>query len=362
MNRKLTMLILGAAVVIAVAIVIQSSRRPVSTNEVNLLCWVGYEEPEFVTDFEKETGVRVNAKTFVGGDQMYSLLSQSSGEYDVVVMDPEYIAKLQQDKKLSILHKMDYSFADYFDYFKQFPLATIDENLYGVVVRYGSCGLIYNSDHITDSEANSYEILFSERLKGKVGIWDWYLPSMGCFSRAVGNEKPYNITDDALQKVEDFLDRLRPQVAAIYPTPAEMTNALANGDVWIVPCVGEWISVGLQKDGLPISWSVPKEGGVMWVETLGIPVAAPNPENAVKLIQWMQKPEVQAKLTQRKAYQSHAVNRKAYDFLSNREKELLRVKDESDASDLIRRLSVRYLPQQQTEEKWQEIWEEFKSQ
>jgi spermidine/putrescine transport system substrate-binding protein len=327
---------------------------------VNLLCWVGYEEPEFISDFEKETGIRVNTKTFIGGDQMYSLLSQSTGEYDVVVMDPEYISKLHRDKKITVLNRQDYNFRDYFPYFADFPLATIDGQLYGVVVRYGSGGLLYNSDHITADEASSYDIIFDPRLKGKVGIWDWYLPCMGCFSRAVGNNEPYDIDDVELQKVKDFLARLRPQVAAIYPTPAEMTNALANGDVWIVPCVGEWISVGLQKNGVPVSWSVPKEGGVMWVETLGIPVGAPNSQNAVKLIQWMQKPEVQAKLTQRKAYQSHAVNRKAYDLLSAKEKDFLRVQNEADATSLISRLSVRYLPKRQSEKEWQTIWEEFK--
>ncbi len=362
MNKKLVGLVVVALAAMVAGIAIWSGRTPPGSKEVNLLCWVGYEEPEFISDFEEESGIRVNTKTFIGGDQMYSLLSQSSGEYDVVVMDPEYISKLHGAGKLLPLNRQDYEFDDYFKFFADFPLATIDESLYGVVVRFGSCGLIYNNEQITAEEASSYDIIFDPRLKGKVGIWDWYLPCMGCFSRAVGNEDPYDISGAELQKVKDFLDRLRPQVAAIYPTPAEMTNALANGDVWIVPGVGEWISVGLQKDGLPVSWSVPSEGGVMWVETLGIPVGAPNQGNAVKLIQWMQRPETQAKLTQRKAYQSHAVNRKAYDFLSQKEKDLLRVKNETEANELISRLSVRELPVQQSEKEWQEIWEEFKSQ
>lgn len=330
--------------------------------EVNVLCWVGYDEAEIVADFMLDTGIRMKTTTFIGGDQMFTKLSQSKGEYDVVVMDPEYISKLHKIGKLQQLNKSDYDFNDTFQFFADFPLATINGELYGVVVRFGSCGLIYNHEKISAEEASSYEVLFNPKYKGKIGIWDWYLPSMGCMSRSVGNEMPYDVNEAQFARIQEQLNRLRPQVGAFYPSPAEMTNALANRDTWIVPAVGEWISIGLRRDGLPISFSIPKEGGVMWVETLGIPVDAPNREHAVKLIQWLQKPKAQAKMTQRKAYQSYAVNRKAYDELSSREKELLGVRNELNANSIISRLSVRSLPVQQTDDAWMKTWQRFKSQ
>lgn len=340
----------------------ESKQDDSGSRELSLLCWVGYEEREVVSLFEKEFNATIKYKTFVGADQMYAILSQSDGVYDVAVVDPEYIGKLQAINKLVVLEEQDYDFSDYFPQFQDFELARIDGKLYAVVIRFGSCGLVYDTRHVSEEDASSYSILFDERLKGRVGIWDWYLPSMGCISRSLGNKEPYNISDLQLKGLEQRLTALRGQVSAIYPTPAEMTNALANGQVWVVPAIGEWVAASLQMDGLPIGWSVPDEGGVMWVDSLTIPTDAPNPELAKKYIRWMQRPKIQALLTQRRAYQSNVPNAKAYLLLTKEEKAALRVKSADDVSKLLSRLAVRSLPVQQSEAKWQSIWEAFKNQ
>ena len=328
---------------------------------LNLLSWVGYEEPDFIGVFEKKYGVKVNYKTYVGGDQMFALLSQSKGQYDVSVVDPEYISKLQTIGKLAELNPNDFNFSDYYLYFKDFELARIGGKLYAVVIQFGSNGLVYNTDHVTADEANSYNILFHDKVKGRVGIWDWYVPSMGVISRAVGNGDAYNLTKDQFQKLKSGLRALRPHVRAIFATPPEMISSLANGETWIVPAAGEWVAGILQAQGKPIEWSVPKEGGIMWTETLVVAKDAPHPELAKKFIQWAQTPEAQALLTQRKAYKSNVPNRMAYALLSEAQRVQLHAATDADVLNLISRLSIRRLPQKQEEKVWQSAWEEFKA-
>jgi spermidine/putrescine transport system substrate-binding protein len=311
--------------------------------------------------FEKTFNVKVNYKTFVGGDQMFALLTQSRAQYDAVVVDPEYVEKLHAAGRLSELTPTDYRFDDYFQPFQRFPLCWINGKLQAILIRFGSNGLVYNTNHVTAEEAKSYKILWSEKVKNRVGIWDWYVPSMGVISRFLGNQEPYAINDEQFRTLKQRMMELRPQVKAIHPKPPEMIAALGNEETWIVPGIGEWIAAILKQQGKPIDWTVPDEGGIMWVETLVIPNDAPHPEVAKQFIQWMQTPKAQALLTQREAYQSNVPNKKAYDILTAAQKDTLKVHNEQEALELINKLSVRRLPVNQPEKQWQDAWQEFKS-
>jgi len=113
--------------------------------------------------FEKKYNAKVNAKTFNSGDTMFSLLTQSHGQYDVVVVDPEYIVKLHAAGRLAELNPADYNFADYFEPFQKFPLCWIDSKLYAVVIRFGSNGLVYNTERLTAADVKSYKILWTRK-------------------------------------------------------------------------------------------------------------------------------------------------------------------------------------------------------
>lgn len=351
----------AALVAVVVVLAIIWARRPLPQQELNLLAWTGYEERAMIEPFEKKFNVKVNYKTFVGGDQMFALFTQSRGTYDVVVVDPEYIEKLHAAGRLSELNPADYEVQDYFEPFERFRLCWIDGKLYAVLVRWGSNGLVYNTSHLSPEDVKSYKVLWDPKVKGKVGIWDWYLPSMGVLSKALGNAEPYKVSDEQFSMLKKRLMELRPQVAAIHPTPPEMLAGLANEQTWIVPAAGEWVASILQQQGKPIDWAVPDEGGVMWIETLVIPNDAPHPDIAKQYIQWMQTPEAQALLTQREAYSSNVPNKKAYDLLTQKQKDTLKVHNEEEALTLVRKLSVRRLPVDQPERVWQEAWQEFKA-
>lgn len=358
--------VLGALVILLVMggwLVYYFTRSSVvPKRQLNLLAWVGYEEREMLDVFEKKYNLKVNYKTFVGGDQMFALFTQSRGTYDVVVVDPEYIEKLHGARRLAELNPEDYNFNGYFEPLKKFPLTWIDGKLYAVLVRFGANGLVYNTKYLTPEDIKSYKILWDEKVKGKVGIWDWYLPSMGTLSRAMGNQEPYRITDEQFAVLKQRLMELRSQVAAIHSTPPEMLAALANEQTWIVPAGGEWVAAILQQQGKPVDWTVPEEGGVMWIETLVIANDAPHPDMAKLYIQWMQTPEAQALLTQREAYNSNVPNKKAYELLTPQQRDILKVHNEQEGLALINKLSIRRLPINQPEKVWQDAWQEFKAQ
>lgn len=328
---------------------------------LNLLCWTGYEERSLLDVFEKKYNIKVNAKTFVGADAMFSLLTQTTATYDVVVVDPEYIKKLHAAGRLAELNPADYDFTGYLDELKEFPLCYVNGNMYAILVEYGSNGLVYNTKYLKNEDVQTYEILWSRKVEDRVGIWDWYLPSMGVISISLGHEDPYNISDQQFQAILDRLKSLRPQVRAIHSSPTEMISALANEETWIVPAGGEWVAAFLQQQGKPIDWIVPEEGGIMWMDALCIVNDASHPDAAKTYIRWMMTPEAQALLSQKQAYQSNVPNMMAYNLLTKKQKDMLKVHNDQEALALVNRLHVRSLPINQPEKEWQDAWEEFKA-
>lgn len=372
MKKVLTIGAVCAALAIVIVLVMRMSpeqkpgpAEPKLEGEVRVLAWVGYDEAEIVKPFEEEFGIRVRTETFVGGDKMFAKLSQSPDAFDVVVIDPEYIEKLHKVNLLTPLDPSDFAFDDYIEPLKKFPLCWIDGKLYSVLVRYGINALVYNTEKLTREEVSSYEVLWSPKVKGKVAIWDWYLPNMGLISLMEGFSPPYSLDEQQFSKVDARLQSLRPQVKAVLGSFSDINAALARGDVWVVPAHGEHTAAVLAEEGHPIDWVIPKEGGIMWIETLGIPPQAKNRAAAIEYIKYMQRPETQAKLTWRRAYRSNIPSAKAIALLSTQQQDALKVHNADEGAALVNAVQVRRLPEDKagasTEKMWQASWSRFKA-
>ncbi len=346
----------------------QDNPKKEPVQELRILAWVGYDEDSIVKPFEAESNIKLKVETFIGGDKMFAKLTQNPNAYDVVVIDPEYISKLHNADLLSELNPSDYDFSDYIEPLKDFPLTTIDGKLYSVLIRFGVNAIVYNTEKITKEEASSYNILWDPKVKGRVGIWDWYLPNMGVLSLAknLNRSNPYELTDEQLKALANSMDKLKPQVKAVMGSFSDVNAAFTRGDIWIAPGLGEHTASILAEQGNPIDWVVPKEGGVMWIETLGITKSAKNKEAALKYIKYMQRPDVQAKLTWRDAYRSNIPSVKGIEMLSKDKQDFLKVHNQEEATNLVNSINVRLLPTNQAnqsrEKEWQDIWQKFKIQ
>ncbi len=329
---------------------------------LHVLAWVGYEEDDFVSAFTEDTGIPVKVRTAAGGDAVMAIFTAQPEEFDVVILDPEYIQKLAPAGRICELDPDSFSWEGYPEEVRKHPALRVSGSLYGIPLRFGSNGLVFNTNHISMEEARSYEILWSDKVKGRIGIWDWYLPSMGVISLLADNrETPYRLSETEFQNVVERLRTLRPHIRSIHSSPRDMLTALAAGDTWIVPAGGEWVAGLLRADGHPIDWTVPREGGIMWMETALIPIKAKQTELAEKYIRWIQSPRGQALLATRRAYYGAPCNLEAIPLLSTEVQDVLHIHSEKELLELFRKLCTRELPQNQEPKVWQEMWERFKS-
>jgi spermidine/putrescine transport system substrate-binding protein len=334
---------------------------------LNYLSWPGNADPYLVSAFEKANGVKIRIKEYVGGDQMMAILNQSPpGTFDVVLADAEYMNLLHKADFLEALDPADYPLKDYWPEFQKFPLHWFDNKLYGVMTDFGYLGLSYNTKMFSPKEVASYNALWSEKAKGKVGMFDWYLPAMGTVSLNNGNRPPFDVDAARFDAVKKKLFSLKPQLSGFY-TIADIFSSLTNGRALLVPGIGEWITLGLRTNGVPVDTIIPEEGGLQWTESLSIVKGTPKRDLARKFIQFTTSPEGQV-LQATKADNKKSIPSMAGWKLLNqklpKEAEILRmtltgpnVMDEYKA----KKIALRQLPSKQSIETWNDAWSEFKS-
>lgn len=353
----------GAAVL---ATPMLSRRAFAAPTELTMLAWYGHAEPDVVSEFEAENNVKFVPKYYSGGDNMMGLISQSPpGTFDVILSDAEYVQGLNDAGYVEELDPKDYSFDDYFPEFQKFPGNWKDDKLFSVVTRFGFLGVAYNTDALTEKDVDSYNVYWDEKLKGKVGHYDWHLPNLGQMSLLTGNAKPYDIDEAAWKAVKDKTMSLRPNVGGFFDYGGTFAS-LKNGQMLAMAGIGDWITGVLQKNGAKVASHIPQEGGLQWSECFCIGKGSQKADLAKKWIQYITSAKGQVKSAEMAAYPALIPNQKGWDLLNQVDpaeaKRQGMTKDPGNAIDMIRsgRIKFREWPVQQTLDVWNDFWSEYK--
>jgi spermidine/putrescine transport system substrate-binding protein len=337
---------------------------------INMLAWYGHAEPDIVAEFEAEDNVKFVPKYYAGGDNMLALISKSPpGTYDLILSDAEFV---QQLNAAGYIEKMDaslYPFDDFYPEFQKFPGHWTDDTLWSVMVRYGLLGVSYNTDALTREEAMSYNAFWNPKVTGKVGHFDWHLPSLGQMSLLNGNTSPspWDIDEAAWQAVREKTLSLKPQVGGYFDYGGTFSS-LKNGEMLAMVGIGDWITGVLAKDGAKVDSVIPEEGGIQWTESYSIGVGSTKHEIIKKFITYMLGPKGQVKSIQMAAYPGLSPTRSGWKAIQEANP------DEAKRSGLIEgadndpiklyregRIFYRDTPKQQTLEDWNDFWSEYKS-
>ena len=292
-----------------------SSPAPASSARVlNLYIWSDYLAPSTLADFEKETGIKVNAAYYDSNETLETKLLAGSSGYDVVVPTASYFERqikagvyLTLDKsKLPNLKNMDPQLMA--------RVAMHDPgNAHGVIYMWGTNGIGYNEKMVRqampDAPLDSWRLVFDPAVASKVakcGIS--VLDSPAEMMRAVLNylgKDPNSQKPEDVAAVEATLLKIRPFIRNI--NSSEYIEALANGDLCVA--VGYNGDVLQARDraheankGIDIKYVVPREGSILWFDMLAIPKDAPHPQSAYAYINYIMEPKVIADISNFKRY------------------------------------------------------------
>jgi putrescine transport system substrate-binding protein len=283
---------------------------------LNIYNWSDYIADDTIANFEKETGIKVRYDVFDSNEILHAKLVAGKTGYDIVVPS-SYWAKIQADGGL--LRKLDKAQLPNLknmDPIVQAQLAAMDPgNQYLVNWLWGYTTVGINVDKVkaalgsTPMPENAWDLVFKPEYISKlkscgVSFLDsptdiipaalWYL-GKPAFSR--------NQADFA--NVGPLLKAIRPSVTLF--SSSGYINDMASGSICVALGWSGDINIAKQraidgKTGQKIEALIPSTGGVLFFDTMAIPSDAPHPNNALKWINYIAKPEVAASLTNKVFY------------------------------------------------------------
>ena len=347
------------------------SRKARAADRLRVLTWPGYEEKGVIQEFEDTHGVKVDFKTYIGGEQMLQFFNKTPrGTYDNVLVDAEYVRKLAAIDAIEAYNPGDVpELANYHPKFTDMHQVQADGGkVRGTPTRFSFYAISYNSDHMSFEESQDWNSLFLPKFTGRIGIFDWYLPNMGNASLAVhpNKENPYDLSDAQLGAVRDWLLKLRHQVNMFGSSSQPIVQAMINGDV-AAAMIGD-LDLDLKLAGYAnFESTIPKQGGIRWQEVATMCKQSENKELALEWIKYMTQAHVQATLAYTKAFKARDPNLKIAEHWDEEQNRLMGYYPDPDNSSqmwvetLIDRSIGRDLPVQQEEKDWIDIFNEFKT-
>jgi len=321
--------------------------------DLNALIWCDHADPALLQPFEEANGIKVNVKEFEGTGAGLALVEQSQpGDWDVMVIDSIDVPRGVDRGLFEPLPEDQLPFADLFAEVKMDGQTVIDGKRYAITEKFGYNTIGFNKDKVDVADMQSLAALTDPKYKGRIAIYDYYLPVMGMAALAIG-KKTSQLTEEDLPALKDVLLRMKANAKLVGEVVASQT-ALATGEVDILVGGGEWVTAGLAKENPALDFSIPKEGAVLWSQSLAMFADSKNKEMALKFIQYVLSPEGQARLATSSCYWGMPANTKA--ALTDDEKKTLRFDEQGS---FLARAQPYPAPDSDLDKKMQDVWTEM---
>ena len=253
-----------------------------SNGEVNVYNWGEYIDMSVLEDFEAQTGIKVNYKTFDSNETMYSMLSGGGTNYDVIIPSDYMIARLIDEDMLEPLN-FD-NIPNFSDIDPELKNPEYDpENLYSVPYMWGLMGVIYDTTMVDEADTGSWDLLWNEKYANNIIMIDNSRDAIGIALKYLGYS--YNTTDAAqITEAVDLLIEQKPILQGY--AMDEIFGKLEGKNAAIgTYYYGDFLT--MQENNPDLDFYLPEEGTNIYVDAMCIPKGAPNKDNAEAFINFM---------------------------------------------------------------------------
>ncbi|MEA4894255.1 MAG: spermidine/putrescine ABC transporter substrate-binding protein [Oscillospiraceae bacterium] len=251
-----------------------------SKGVVNVYNWGEYIDTDLIKQFENETGIEVNYKTYESNEQMYSVLKQGGVSYDVVIPSDYMVSRLIDE---DMLEPLDFSKLPNYSLIEDSlkNMSYDPENKYSVPYMWGTMGIIY--DPTVVGEVDSWSALFDEKNSGNILMFDNSRDSMAIALKYLGYSM--NTTDETeLNKAYELLKQQKPILQGYVMD--QIFDKLESGEAAIGPYyAGDYLT--MHEENPNLKFCIPKEGSNVFVDAMCILKNAENKDNAEAFINFM---------------------------------------------------------------------------
>jgi len=350
MTNTFTRRLFGASLA---AMALMGSYATASAADLNALVWCDHADPNLLKPFEDANGIKVNVKEFEGTGAGLALVEQSQpGDWDVMVIDTVDVRRGVERGLFDPLPEDKLPIADIFPEVLMDQHSKIDGQRYGITEKFGYNTIGFNKSKVDAADMDTLGVLTNEKYKGRIAVYDYYLPVMGLAAMAIG-KKTAELTEADLPAIKDVLLKMKANAKAVTDVVASQT-ALATGEADILIGGGEWVTAGIAKENPDLDFSIPEEGAVLWSQSLAMFKDSKNKDAALKFIQYILSPEGQARLATSSCYWGMPASTKA--ALDDSQKKILRFAEQPD---FLKRAQGYPAPSEELDKKMQDLWTEM---
>lgn len=247
-------------------------------NELLVLEWSGYEDPNFWIDFQEASPDTDVQFEFGDTDANILALMEGGSEADIFHFytgwQQFYVdAGLVQEIDTSKLENWDKVPVEYQE------LGQVDGKQYFVPWDWGFTSILYNTEEV--DEVTSWDVLFDERYAGHISMWNDG-PAAVTVSSYIHGYDETAITDEQLAAIEEEWKAQKPLNAFYWS--GEYTELCPGGgpldpQIWVAYAWQGCYATSLAA-GAPVAYANPEEGRNSWVGLYGISATSDSPELA----------------------------------------------------------------------------------
>jgi spermidine/putrescine transport system substrate-binding protein len=267
----------------------------VAKQELNLYIWSEYLEPDLVAAFEAKYDCKVIESNYENCEEMVAKL-QAGGisQYDLVVPSDYIVPSMIE---LGLLDKLDHSkLSNLKNLTETFTSPSFDPgNQYSAAYQWGTVGLIYSKAAFT-TPVDSWSVLFEAASNTRFSLFDAEREMTGVALRYLGYS--VNTTDKKqLLQAADLIIKTKknPAYAGFDANVGGITKVKAKA-LAASMCYSGDAFAAIDEDET-LGYSIPKEGTVVWCDSLCIPAKAPNKELAYQFINFILDAKIGAQLS-----------------------------------------------------------------
>lgn len=262
-------------------------------NSVNIYNWSNYISSEVLKEFTRETGIKVNYTTYDSNETLYAKLKANPHTgYDVIVPSTYFVDRMRQQGMLQALDKSRLS------NFKNLNPALLNKpydpgNQYSIPYFWTATGIVVNAGIHPPSQFQYWADFWNPAWHNQLLLLDdvHEVFSMALLALAYS---PNDTDPEHIRRAYLRLKQLMPNVR------------LLNNDGVKSLYIDEDLSVGMAWNGdiyqaseenPALRFIYPKEGFVVSIDSMAIPIGASHLNNAYIFINFILRPDIAKKIS-----------------------------------------------------------------
>lgn len=258
--------------------------------QLNIFTWAGYVSDDIRTGFEEEFGVDVIVDTYASNEDLLAKLQAGATGYDVI-MPSDYMVSILI--KLDLLAELERGAIPNFQNVSPLFLGKYfdAENRYSVPYTFGTAGIAYDSA-VVQPAPDSWNVLWDETYANQFSMLDDQRETLGVALKLLG----YSLNTTDAKELQAAKAKLIAQKPLVKQYKSEAEELLLAGDVVMAHC---WSGDAFRaaETRTTIRYVIPKEGSSQFIDAVCIPKAAPHQRLAAQFINYLLRPEINAKIT-----------------------------------------------------------------